>query len=120
MFGGGGSVSAPSADAAAISGARLLLNIISLLTDRERVAADIREWAEAGKKLEAARKAHDAKERQLNDREADLVARESAAARREGEIAEREVQIRAEAQHVAEAKALLEQTRAELRKAWAA
>jgi len=35
----GGSATAPPADTAAISGAQTILNIISLLTDRERVAA---------------------------------------------------------------------------------
>jgi hypothetical protein len=59
MFGGSVSV---VPDASAISGARLLLDIISLLVDRERTAADIREWAEAGKKLADAQKAHDERE----------------------------------------------------------
>jgi len=111
----GDSAMAPP-DTAAISGAQMILNVISLLTDRERTASDIAAWFEAGKRLEAAHKAHDQRERLLHDREADVIARESAAARREGELAEREVQIRTAAQHLEEQRASLVALKAEVKR----
>jgi hypothetical protein len=94
--------------------------VISLLTDRERVAADIAAWAEAAKKAEHALADVQRRERELHDRLAGLEAREAAAARRESEIAEREQVLRHGAQRVAEATAALKEMRAEVRKSLAA
>jgi hypothetical protein len=117
-FGAGGSLSGP-ADAD-FSGVQMLLNVISLLTDPERVAADIREWAEAGKKLAIARAEHDEAARLLQEREARC-------AKREQNVAATEVDTAARAEAAAAQMALAErrlaevnELRADLRKAWAA
>jgi hypothetical protein len=85
MFGAGGSVSVAAAD---VSGVQMILNVISLLTDRERVAADIREWAEAGKKLAIARAEHDQTAKLLSDREARVSQREQQVAAAESRAEE--------------------------------
>jgi hypothetical protein len=97
----------------------MLLNIISLLTDPERVAADIQAWAEAGKKLAIARREHDEAARLIAEREARCALREQAIARAEVDTAARAEAAAAKLQKAEERMAEVADLRADLRKAWA-
>jgi hypothetical protein len=107
-------------DEASISGARMLLNIISLLTDRERVAADIREWVEAGKKLEVARAEHEERLREIDTREKALAAAEARLKEEAAQVADQQRQAQFQLQRAEEAMASLKEMRAELKQKLAA
>ena len=107
-------------DEASISGARLLLNIISLLTDRQRVATDIREWAEAAKKAEHALAELHEREQALARRSQELAAQQQLLDQRLADVAEREQQAQFQLQRAEEAMASLAAMRAELKQKLAA
>jgi hypothetical protein len=116
MFGGGGSVSAPAADAAAFSGVQMLLNIISLLTDRQRVAADIERWLEAGKKASHALAELKKHEQELLRRERQAIEQEQALAKREDAVTERERQAENQLRRAEEQRASIAELKAEVKR----
>jgi hypothetical protein len=115
-----GTLSSTGAPDQATRDVRMVLDIISLLTDREATAADIRAWLEAGKQLDVARKAHDQREAQLLHRERACEAAEKALAKRTADVVDREQQAKFQMQRVEQAKAEIAELKADLRKAWAA
>jgi len=102
------------------SGAEFLIGLAKLITNREEVAAQIKEWLEAAKQAERAIADLKDRQQQLLHREQACAAQEQALAKREEVVAEREVQVRHAAQRVEEQKAEIAELKADLRKAWAA
>jgi hypothetical protein len=98
----------------------MVLGVIALLTNPEGVSADISAWLEAGKKLEAASKAHDKWEAELLRREKEAQARETSLDVRAEEIAKAEQLLAARSQQLERQRAEFDALRADLRKAWEA
>jgi hypothetical protein len=95
-------------DVRVLTDARTVLDVVGLLANREMVAGQIKAWVAASQKYEAARVAHDERERQLLQREEQITAREAAFAEREAEIGRRMEQVEASARAVQEARERLE------------
>jgi hypothetical protein len=107
-------------DPAAVSGVRLLLDLIGLLVDRQGVADQISHFIEERGKAERAIAELHEREQAVSHREQQATAHEEALAKREADVAEREVQVRHAAQRVEEQKSEIAALRADLRAAWAA
>jgi hypothetical protein len=98
MFGGGGSITA--AGDQAFSDARMVLNIIGLLTDREGVAAQIKELADAMKEHRTIRAEIARREEAVLHREKQAAAHEATLAKRAADLSEREAAAKAELQGI--------------------
>jgi hypothetical protein len=106
----------------AIRFAYLWLDLIELLTDRgrERLAAQVKAWAEERGKAERAIVEIAKREQALSRREQAAKTREEALQKREADVADREQQAKFQMQRAEQAKAEVAELKADLRKAWAA
>ena len=112
MFG----MTTTTGDQAAHSDARFLIELAKLMVDPQAVSARLEKLHEEGKRIEAARAAHDQRERVLQDREARVSKRESQAAEAESRAEERERTAQRAAARAEEQKAELAALKAEVRK----
>jgi hypothetical protein len=115
VFGSGGSLSGPSADA--FSGARLIVQLATMLTDRQAVADQISQFIEERSKAERAIADLKDRQQQLLDREQACSAAETALGQRVNDVADREVQVRQAAQRVEEQRAAIAEFKASLKQA---
>jgi chromosome segregation ATPase len=118
MFGGMGST--VGAGDQAFRDARFVLDLCQLVTDKEAVASQIRQWVEARNKLEIARAEAVKAEQAVAHREQQAAKHQQALEQREQAIVEKERALEALAQRVEERKAEIDALRDDLRKAWAA
>src|SRR5262249_24365857 len=93
MFGGMGSTSGASDQA--FRDARFVLDLYELVTDKEAVTSQIKQWLEARNKLEISRAEAVKAEQAVARREKQAAAHEEALAKREEAVAEQEQQVQA-------------------------
>jgi hypothetical protein len=117
MFGMGATVNEQ-----AFSGAQTLVDVIGLIAepDRKRLTEQLRQLHEALKRIEAGRAALTAHERQLLDKEKQIAAAEAALAKREEAVIDKELRAQALLHRAEDAKAQLDELKAEVRKNLAA
>ena len=106
-----------SVDSGTVGGAQFIISLAQMITDREAVAAQLRELAEALKKVAAARTELSRVEAQLLHRENQAAAAEAALDKRSADVAERERQAQFQLQRAEEAKAELKSTLSGIRQA---
>jgi hypothetical protein len=115
MFGG---VSV-AADTGALEGVRFLISLAQLITDRDAVAAQLRELGDAAKQHNAALEELKKREQQVLHREQQATKTAEALAKREAAVAEQEQKAQLERQRAEEKVGELTAMKAEM-KQWAA
>jgi hypothetical protein len=109
-----------TADAGAVSGVHLILSIAEMLTNREEVAAQIREWNEARGKAERAIAELKKREQQVLHREQEAAKLEQVLQQRLEAVGEREQQAEAAVRRAEEANEHLAALKADLKMKMAA
>ena len=100
--------------------ARFVLDLCQLVTDREGVVAQIKQWVEARNELKIARAEAVKAEQAVALRERQAAKHEEALAKREEALVDRELKAQAVLHRAEEARSTLEAMRAEVRKSLAA
>jgi hypothetical protein len=109
-----------TADAGAVSGAQFIISLAQMITDREAVAAQIKEWIEERGKAEHALAELKKREQQMLHREQQATKQEEALQKREADVGERERQLTHATTRLEEQRAEFAALKADLHRAWAA
>jgi hypothetical protein len=122
MFGGGGSISIAGMDPGAVADVRTVLDVIGLLTDRDRgrVKADLASYAAAIKEAVAIREEIARREQHVRHREQEVMKTAEVLARREADAGERDQAQQRREQHLNEMQAQIDAFRADVKERMAA